>query len=179
MASYLLYMDMLKDNYLKTISQQDNVSYTYAQFHYYQDIKYVTPEEITFHQSLCAVKLSNTAIVFVDQQKATKVYFTDKDIKVIVSQLSNESLKNHIYAFLQKAINGKGLSTLTFALESKTFKIKGIPFDSAFNNVVCKNPADIDINGNDLVGLINLILEKERTDKRKDKLANTARFYMS
>lgn len=179
MASFLLHMDKLKDQYIKNKSQQENTVYPYAQFYYYQDIKYATVAEISFHQSLCAVKLINTAIVFIDPQKRTKVYFTDKDIRRIISWLDNEAFKNHIYEFLQKAIDGKELSTLTFTLESKSFKIKGIPFKTEFNDIICANPADIDINGNDLIALINLILEKERTDNDENKLANTARYYMS
>ena len=178
MASYLLYMDKLKDNYLKTIPQQDNISYTYVQFHYYQDVTYVTTEEIVFHQALCAMKLGNTAIVFVDRYKTTKVYFSDKDIRAIVSHIADSKLKKHITTYLQKIIDCKRLRILSFALGTKTFKIKGIPFKAEFNNVECQNPADIDINGNDLIGLINLILEKERMDKRPNKLANTAKYYM-
>ncbi len=179
MEGYLTYLNSLKGKYIETRSSNDIATYVYAQFHYYQGIKYDTTEEILFWKSLYAVKLINTSIVFVDQYKSTRVYFTDRDIRAIVVQISDQSLKDHIIDYLNKAIKGKGLSTVRFTLGSKTFKIKGIPFKSEFNSVACENPADIDINGNDIIGLINLVLEKDRADKSPHKLAKTARFYMS
>ena len=54
----------------------------------------------------------------------------------------------------------------------------GIAFDAKFNDTTCENPADISINGNDFIALINLILEKERTDKDPNKLIRTAKMYI-
>ena len=61
----------------------------------------------------------------------------------------------------------------------KTFTISGIPFAPEFNVLRCENPADIDLNGNDLIALINLILEKERIDKDPNKQKKTAEKYIS
>lgn len=43
----------------------------------------------------------------------------------------------------------------------------------------CENPAGIDLNGNDLIALINLILEKEQIDKDPNKQKKTAEKYIS
>ena len=96
----------------------------------------------------------------------------------MIKKIKDEALRTHIVSSLQKMIDRKKLSTLIFSIQNKTFKIKGIAFDAKFNNIICENPADIRINGNDLIALINLILEKERTDKDPNKLVKTSKMYI-
>ncbi len=178
MTRYLDYMDSLKDNYVKAQNSIGQAVYPSTQFYYYEDISYAVDTRIRFCKSLKAVKLAKTAILLVDSNACKKVYFSDDDIISIIKTSTNEELKRHIVVWLKKVVHKKGLSSLTFYIREKTFTLKGIPFDEKFNNVLCDNPADIDMNGNDLIALINLVLEKERTDKTRNKLIRTAKKYL-
>ncbi len=176
MARYLNYLDTLKERYIKTQNQVGIVNYPYPQFHFYQDVTYTVDKVIHFRQPLRTVKLVNTAVLFCAAD--TKVYFTDNDIAAIIALIDDSVLKEHIISYLNKAIAKKGLETVSFLIQAKSFSIKGIPFNEKFNDITCENPADIDMNGNDLIALINLVLEKERADKNPKKLEYTAKKYM-
>lgn len=178
MPNYLQAMDKLKSKYIDKKKRESEITYPFFQFHYYEQINYEVEEGIQFMQPLVAVKVARTTILFVDPQTKTKVYFSDSDIAWMIKNIRDEGLRIHILSSLQKAIDGKKLSTLTFSIQNKKFRIKGIAFDAKFNDITCENPADIKINGNDFIALINLILEKERTDKNPNKLIRTAKMYI-
>jgi hypothetical protein len=178
MQNYLQTMDKLKARYIDKKRSEGQADYPFVQYHYYEKVNYTVEEKIQFKQLLLAVKLAKTTILFVDPQTKTKVYLSDFDIARMIKNLKDESLRMHIVSSLQKVIAGKKLSTLTFTIQDQKFKIKGIAFDKKFNDTICENPADIKINGNDFIALINLILEKERTDKNPNKLISTARMYV-
>lgn len=178
MARYLNHLDSLKEKYITSQNSIDYENYPFTQFHYYQDIAYVVDSTISFYQTLRAVKLINTAILFIDPETRAKVYFTDDDITMIIAAIRDSGLKDHIINGLKSAIAKKGLETISFEIDAKTFNLKGIPFKEAFNESLCENPADISMNGNDLIALINLILEKERADNNPRKLSETATKYI-
>lgn len=178
MARYLNHLDSLKEKYITAQNSVGHENYPFAQFHYYQNITCIVDSTISFSQTLRAVKLINTAILLVDPETQTKVYFTDEDITSIIATITDAGLKDHIINGLKNAIAKKGLDTISFDIGTKTFSIKGIPFNKAFNEIICDNPADIKLNGNDLIALINLILEKERADKNPNKLTKTATKYI-
>jgi hypothetical protein len=178
MLNYLQTMDKLKARYIDEKKREGETAYPFLQFHYYEQVNYAVEEGIQFKQLLVAVKLARTTILFVDPQTKTKVYLSDSDIAWMIKNIKDEALRIHILSSLQKAIDGKKLSTLTFSIQNKKFRIKGIAFDAKFNDTTCENPADISINGNDFIALINLILEKERTDKDPNKLIRTAKMYI-
>lgn len=178
MARYLNHLDSLKEKYITEQNSVGSAIYPFTQFYYYQDITYVVDTTISFCQALRAVKLVNTAILFIDPETNAKVYFTDDDITLIIAAITDAGLKDHIINGLKSAIAKKGLDTISFNIDTKTFNIKGIPFEEAFNDILCENPADIKLNGNDLIALINLILEKERADKNPKKLSKTATKYI-
>ena len=178
MARYLNHLDSLKEKYITAQNSAGFENYPFAQFHYYQNIEYIVDSTISFSQTLRAVKLINTAILLVDPETQTKVYFTDDDITSIIAAITDVGLKDHIINGLKSTIAKKGLDTISFSIGAKTFKIKGIPFNEAFNEIICENPADIKLNGNDLIALVNLILEKERADKNPNKLSKTATKYI-
>lgn len=178
MAKYLNHLDSLKDKYITAQNSVGLATYPFTQFHYYQNIEYVVDSTISFFQALRAVKLVNTAILLIDPETQTKVYFTDDDITSIIAAITDTGLKDHIINGLKSVIAKKGLDTISFNIDTKAFNIKGIPFKEAFNDILCENPADIKLNGNDLIALINLILEKERADKDPKKLSKTATKYI-
>lgn len=178
MPNYLQTMDKLKARYIDKKKDEGEANYPFVQYHYYEQVNYAVEEEIQFMQQLVAVKLAKTTILFIDPTTKAKVYLSDFDITRMIKKLKDEALRTHILSSLQKVIDRKKLSTLTFTIQDKKFKIKGIAFDAKFNDSICENPADIKINGNDFIALINLILEKERTDKDPNKLINTARMYI-
>ena len=178
MSNYLQTMDKLKSEYIDKKTSEGEASYPFFQYHYYERVNYTVEEGIQFKQLLLAVKLAKTTILFVDPKTKIKVYLSDFNIAWMIKQLKDESLRTHIVSSLQKVIGGEKLGTLTFTIQDKKFKTKGISFDAKFNDSICENPADITINGNDFIALINLILEKERTDKDPNKLIRTARMYI-
>ena len=178
MARYLNHLDSLKEKYITTQNSVGAAIYPFTQFHYYQNIEYIVDNTVSFAQTLRAVKLINTAILLVDPEAQTKVYFTDEDITTIIAKITDAGLKDHIIDGLKNAIAKKGLDTISLDIGTKTFNIKGIPFKETFNEILCDNPADIKLNGNDLIALINLILEKERADKNPNKLSKTAAKYI-
>lgn len=178
MSNYLEAMDMLKLSFIDSHNIEGARSYPFGQYHYYEQIIFSAENSIRFEQQLFAVKLVYTTILFIDSQTGIKLYLSDRDIANMIKGIEHEALRNHIVSFLQKVIDGKKLSTLVFSIQEKTFKIKGIPFDARFNDYYCENPADIRLNGNDFIALINLILEKERTDTNPGKLADTAKYYI-
>lgn len=178
MANYLLTMDKLKAKYIDMQKLKNEDSYPFSQYYYYEQVSFTAEEGVQFKQWLFAVKLAKTTILFVDKQTGTKVYLSDFDIANMIKRIGDKALKTHIISSIQKVINGKKLDTLVFAIQKKTFKVKGIAFDIRFNDIICENPADININGNDFIALINLILEKERTDTNPNKLTNTAKLYI-
>ena len=178
MATYLNYLDTLKEEYIQSQVKSNFVNYPLKQFHFYQDIAYVVSEDISFCQGLQAVKLANTAILLVDCNTNSRVYFTDADICSIIASINDYKLKEYIVKHLSNIISGNDLDILSFNIKEKSFEIKGIPFNTDFNHVTCKNPADINMNGNDLIALINLILEKDRTDRDLKKSIKTATKYI-
>lgn len=178
MAGYLDHLDSLKEKYITAQNSTGFGNFPFAQFHYYQNIDCIVDSTISFSQTLRAVKLVNTAILLIDPKTQTKVYFTDDDITSIIAAITDAGLKDHIISGLKSAIAKKGLDTISFNIDKKTFNIEGIPFKEAFNDILCENPADIKLNGNDLIALINLILEKERVDKTPKKLSKTATKYI-
>lgn len=178
MARYLNHLDSLKEKYIIAQNSVGSAYYPFTQFYYYQDIEYVVDSAISFYQALRTVKLVNTAILFIDPETQAKVYFTDDDIALIITAICDAELKDHIISGLKNAIAKKGLETISFKIDTKTLNLKGIPFKEAFNGILCDNPADIKLNGNDLIALVNLILEKERADKSPQKLSKTATKYI-
>lgn len=178
MVKYLNHLDSLKEKYIAEQNAIGSANYQSKQFHYYQDIVYVVDTSISFCQTLRAVKLINTAILFFDPDSNTKVYFTDFDIASIIALIEDYELKEHIIKGLKNVIAKKGLDTISFKVGTKIFSLKGIPFNATFNESFCINPADICINGNDLIALINLVLEKERADRNPKKRFETAAKYI-
>lgn len=178
MLNYLQAMDKLKKKYIDQQNRKCEANYPFAQYHYYERIVYATEEGIQFKQHLVAVKLTMTTILFVDPQTKIKVYLSDYDIARMIRSINDAELKSHIVSSLQEVIDGKKLNTLSFEIHNKTFRIKGISFDAKFNDIICENPADMIINGNDFIALINLILEKERTDNDTNKLIKTVNNYI-
>lgn len=178
MANYLKTMDKLKLTYIETKKQENKDNYSFTQYHYYSPVNFSAEEGVVFNHQIVAVKLAKTTILLIDPKTEIKVYLSDYDIARMIRDLNNEELKKHIVSSLQKVIAGKKLRILTFSIQEKTFKIKGIAFEPKFNDIICKNPADTEINGNDFIALINLILEKERTDTNPKKLVETARLYI-
>lgn len=178
MARYLNHIDALKEEYITLQNSTNSATYPSRQYHYYENISYNVDNSIVFVQTLCAVKLVKTSILFIDPNTNAKVYFTDNDIVSIIASIKNPRLKKHILDGLNKVISKQKLETLFFEIGKKPFKMKGVSFAAEFNEIYCKNPADITMNGNDLIALINLILEKERADKNKKKLSETAKKYI-
>lgn len=178
MARYLDYLDTLKTKFISEQTAASTSNYPFAQFYYYQDIVYTVDPGVAFMQTLCAVKLINTAVLFVDQETDTKVYFTDNDIASIIASINDPGLKEHIKSGLKKVIDEKCLASVAFIMGEKTFDLEGIQFKQDFNEICCENPADINMNGNDLIALINCILEKDRADKNPRKVSRTAKKYL-
>lgn len=178
MPNYLQTMDALKTKFIESQNSMNTAKYPFMQYHYYEKIEYFVDKEIEFKQLLFAVKLVKTTILFVDPQTQIKVYLSDNDIANMINHLSDDSLKKHIVSFLQKIIDGKKLRKLEFSIHGKTFRISGIPFDVKYNEIICNNPADTKINGNDFIAMINLVLEKERADTNPNKLKQTAKKYI-
>lgn len=157
-VNYLTYLDKLKKEYIqeKRSLAPPELIYLPSQFYYYQPLFYCVPGDIIFRQALLATKLQKNAILFYDTINNTKVYFTDKDVSAIIFSIGNRKLKDHIVGFLKKVIEGEKLENISFIIAKKTFTISGIPFAPEFNVLRCENPAGIDLNGNDLIALINL-----------------------
>lgn len=178
MDSYLDYLDEQKKQYIEARRQDPSASYIYAQFYFYQDVRFVTKDTILFCQALQAVKLTLTAIVFVSPDGGSRVYFSDEHIRWIIQSMDDDSLKRYLVGYLEKIRSRRKLEPVSFQINGKLFTIEGIPFQEEFNHTLCKNPGDIQMNGNDLIALLNLIFEKERIDTTPDKPAATAAKYL-
>ena len=178
MDNYLKLMDSLKKKYITRKKHEGIATYPFYQFHYYEKVQYIVEKDICFNQNLLAVKLSKTTILFVDPDTGIKVYLSDEDIASMINIMPDNPLRNHIISGLQNIIDKNELPAVTFEIAGTPFNINGISFDPQFNNIICENPADISLNGNDFIALINLILEKEKTDRRTWKLRRTAELYL-
>jgi len=179
MSNYLELMDELKDTYIKEHTGQPNVKYSLAQYRYYEAIEYNVPQDVWFEQQLVAAKIIKTTILFWNPETNIKVYLSDEDINTMIKAMPDDDLKAHIISSIQKMLDKTQSDTVTFKIRENSYKVKGIVFDSRFNEILCKNPADIRMNGNDLIALINLIIEKERFDRNHKKWMKTAAFYIN
>ena len=176
MDNFLTYMDAERALFIDR-KQTGKCKYKNDKTYFYRAIRFSGSRRVSFKQQIYAVKVRKTAILYIDQDKRTGVYFTDEDIQKIIADLDDSYLKKHILCYLEKVVKKEELPVIKFRLSRKSFAISGIPFDPSFNCILCKNPADILLNGNDLIAMINLILEKDRTDLDREKVTRTAAQY--
>lgn len=150
-----------------------------GEIYFYAPILFVA-EGIDFNNVFLAVKVYKTTIVLFNHANGIRVHFSDEDIRAIVQSLkvNNPDFHNYLSLYIENIISKKDLSDITFRLNARDFIIRGIPFERTFSEILCNNPADITLNGNDLIGLINLIIEKERTDKDINKVTNTCKYFL-
>ncbi len=178
MGNYLLQMDKDKSEFIKKNNSNEEV-YLNKELYFYQPIIFDL-DKIKFSNGFYAVKIKKTTIILHDQINNIKVHFSDKDVNFIIKKTKVNQKK--FYDYLEKnilnLISNKDLNEIKFTLGKTQFKFWGIAFSEEFNSVQCQNPADIQLNGNDLIGLLNLIAEKERTDTNKEKLKNTFEYYI-
>ena len=178
MKNYLFAMDAFKRTFWAS-KDASLGSYFWNEFYYYVPLSFVA-DGICFNLKFFAVKIKHTTIVLLDQAHDRRIHFSDYDIRYIIHLLksSNPDFHNFLSLNLENIINKRDLCDITFKLNEKEFFINGIPFSLDFNDILCKNPADIELNGNDLIGLINLIIEKERIDDDINKVNNTCKYYL-
>ena len=124
----------------------------------------------------------NVKVESITEYKKDRTFCSSMKVEIVANLNDAEIVDTlDIQELIEIRISLKGTWSLKDKVleeDTKTFNIKGIPFKEAFNDILCENPADIKINGNDLIALINLILEKERADKNPNKLSITARKYI-
>lgn len=178
MKNYLFEMDDCMRAFLESTGTAPG-TYIRGEFYYYMPLFFVE-EGIRFNFEFFAVKIRKTTIVLVDKAHGRRIHFSDTDIRNILYFLKSSIPDFHkvLSMRLGHIISKTDLCDITFKLNEKDFVINGIPFLPEYSKILCKNPADIDLNGNDLIGLINLIIEKERTDKDKSKVESTCRYFL-
>lgn len=177
MGHYLKEMDRgLK--FLLAEHKESDIRYINGEVYFSKQIEFEKNSDIIFCCSFFAVKVYKTTIILQDKNKI-KAYFTDVDMKNILTMLkeSHVELYNYLRECSEKIAYKKHINDISFCLNEKKFIINGIPFNSIYNDVFCENPADILLTGNDLIGLLSLIFEKELFDKNPEKVINTYKFY--
>lgn len=177
MSNYLTVMD---NNKLKYINyEKAEFSIIDKEFYYYEQLNFDT--SVKFNCDFFAVKVKKTTIVLIDKSTLIKVHLSDKDIQSIIQDINvyDHEFYKYLKKYITKIINNTIDSQITYKMNSWSFTTKGIPFSAKFNDIICQNPADIDMNGNDLIGLLNLIIVKERTDLDSQKVIRTCNYYLN
>lgn len=179
LSNYLTKMDYEMKKLFK-FSGYSDTKYVYGQSYLYKEIEFQTNSSIEFGCLFYAVKVYKTTVILQDNN-TIKAYFSDGALKSILSKLkkNNPEFYNYLKVSLGKVANKEFVSDIQFLLDEESYTINGIPFENKYNNVLCDNPADIEMTGNDLIGLLNLIFEKERADRNKTKVIDTYKKYFS
>ncbi len=176
MDNYLTEMDTKKLEFINKPKRSLNL--IDKEVYYYEQLNFVT--DVKFNCEFYAVKVKKTTVVLVDNKTKIKVHFSDDDIHDIIQDLKiekNEFFK-YLELYLKKIISRRIRDKVFYKICGKNFEFKGIPFSKDFNNVICQNAADIKMNGNDLIGLLNLVIVKERT-VNFEKVKKTCNLYLN
>ncbi len=155
------------------------VLYVRGEIYYYKSIDFIV-DKVEFNCFFVAAKIKKTTILLIDKASKARVYLSDYDIRCILNLIkqTNGDFYGYLKDYFEKIIINKDLYNISFKLNEKIFNILGIPFSENYSSMLCRNPADIKLNGNDLIGLLNLIVEKERTDNDKAKVRKTCEYYL-
>lgn len=176
MDNYLTEMDTKKLKFLNKTKR--SLKLIDKEVYYYERLEFAT--DVKFNCRFYAVKVKRTTILLIDNTTKIKVHFSDDDIHDIIQNLKikQHDFFKYLELYINKITSKKIKNQVSYEISGKNFVFKGIPFAKDFNNVICPNAADIKMNGNDLIGLLNLIIEKERTADHK-KVVETCNFYMN
>ena len=175
MDNYLTEMDAKKLEFIN--KPKRSLKLIDKEVYYYELLEFVT--DVKFNCKFYAVKVKKTTIILVDNKTKIKVHLSDYDIRDIIQYLKVEQndFFKHLELYLIKIMSEKIRNKVSYKISGKKFEFKGIPFSKDFNNVICQNVSDIEMNGNDLIGLLNLVIEKERT-VNFEKVMKTCNLYL-
>lgn len=168
---YLLYMDEEKKNFID--ENKDNLVKPFSEYFFYLPIECLD-KRIKIESKFVAVKTYKTTILIEVEEKELKikVHFTDDDITNIVNSI-HDNYNTEFYEYLKheikKLLNNTSDSKISFTLGDTEFNVYGIAFNERFNDLVIENPAGIKLFANEFIFIYDLILEKERIDKDKNK----------
>lgn len=176
MNNYLSEMDANKVEFIN--KHKRSLELIDKEVYYYEHLKFIT--DVKFNCKFYAVKVKKTTIVLVDNITKIKVHLSDNDIRDIIQNLKSEQndFFKYLELYLKRIISKRIRDKISYEISEKTFEFKGIPFSKCFSDVICQNAADIKMNGNDLIGLLNLIIEKERT-VNFEKVVKTCNLYLN
>lgn len=176
MNNYLTEMDTKKLEFINRPKR--SLKLIDKEVYYYEHLEFVT--DVKFNCKFYAVKVKKTTIILIDNKTKIKVHLSDYDIRDIIQYLKIEQndFFKHLELYLIKIMSKKIRNKVSYKISGKKFEFKGIPFSKDFNNVICQNAADIKMNGNDLIGLLNLVIEKERT-VNFEKVMKTCNLYLN
>lgn len=154
--NFIQYIDCLRNEYISS-----NDIKNYNNFYFYKNIKVVNKYKI--ENDILILKRFKTAILIKCKKSGIKLYLSDFDIINIIVKLINEHAEEgmNLISEMEKLVWGEG-SKITFEIEGeeKKFELNGIDFID--KNIKINTYADIDININEFILVMNLILEKER-----------------
>lgn len=176
--NYLKYMDNKKE---KDVEKYNNSKYTFNKSQYYTYSKIFFSENLlNFKTEFVVVKLSETTILLRDKISGIKIYLSDNDINGILCRLKkdNNIYYNYLELYMNSITDLEKLNKIEYYIEEEKMCLYGIPFLEQTSEYLIVNRANILITENDFIGLLNLIFEKERQDKDKNKLIETVKNYL-
>ncbi|MBX9179685.1 MAG: hypothetical protein ACLT0R_09280 [Paraclostridium sordellii] len=156
--NFIRYIDDLRNEYVLSMNIND-----YYNFYFYKNIKVVG--EYNIENEILVLKRFRAAILIRCKESGIKLYLSDFDIIDIIVNLINEHTQYgmDLISRMEKLISGEG-SKIIFMIEDKKeekeFELNGINFID--ENIKINTHADIVININEFILVMNLILEKER-----------------
>ena len=161
-------MDKRKSDFLTN----NNDIYLSSEYYYYLPI--VIQDTRKKYSEFFAVKNYKTTIIIKEKSTGIKVHYSDNDIVEIIKMINEDNIDLYSYLFNQAKdlLNKTSIKKMSFKLDDKLFMIDGIELSTQFNDIKCRNSADIELYANEFVALFNLIYEKEKTDSNPSKADN-------
>lgn len=154
--NFIRYIDCLRHEYVLRNNIND-----YYNFYFYKNIKVIG--EYNIENEILILKRFRTAILIRCKESGIKLYLSDFDIINIIVNLINDYTQYgmDLISQMEKLVFGEG-DKIIFIVdeEDEEFELNGINFID--KNIKINTHADIDININEFILVINLILEKER-----------------
>ncbi len=167
--NYIRYLDKLKYEKIERLKKL-NYKVISRSYHFYQKINF--DKKVRFESNFVALKLSDISILL--ENNGIKIYFSDYDIIKILIDLPL-MVREKLFESFYEVVNDRG-TEVKFFINDKHFSISGIKFFSG--NIEIKESNGLNLHINDFIGLLNLIVEKERVSNESEKFKETLNKYI-
>lgn len=173
-------MDTIQNHYIEELKDND-INLTVVNNFSIEELLYPLYNKNVFSVKFILRKKTDTSILLTrlfDDNKKLILYFDEFNIIKTLIHLgdNNEKTYKHIYDSFIMNLNDEDLQVTSFKFNDENYEINGIAYIDDFE--IFNTFADVEINSNDFICLLNLIIEKEKLNKSKHEGKSTICKYM-